>query len=53
MNLDEAIELVQMCIKELKVRFLINAPYFIVKIADAKGTRVIEVGASPKIEDSN
>ena len=50
MNLDEAIKLVQMCIKELNVRFMINAPSFIVKVADAKGTRVIDVGASPKVE---
>jgi 20S proteasome subunit beta 4 len=50
MNLDEAIKLLQMCIKELKVRFLINCPNFIVKVADAKGTREIDIGASPKVE---
>ena len=52
MTLDEAIELVKMCIKELQVRFMINSPNFIVKIADAKGIREVDVGASPKVEDN-
>mmetsp|Transcript_13124 Transcript_13124/g.14746 ORF Transcript_13124/g.14746 Transcript_13124/m.14746 type:complete len:203 (+) Transcript_13124:27-635(+) len=44
MSLDEAIGLLKKCIKELGVRFLINYQNWIVKVIDADGTRVINLG---------
>lgn len=46
MELHEAIELVKMCIGELKTRFIINQDKFTFKVVDASGVRNIEVNLS-------
>lgn len=43
MNLEEGLEVVRRCIHELKVRFLISQPVFIVKVVDKNGTRVVQL----------
>lgn len=43
MSLDEGLEVVRRCIHELKVRFLISQPVFIVKVVDKNGTRVVQL----------
>jgi len=43
----EAVALVDKCIKELQTRFLIHLPNFIVKAVDSNGIRVIKFGADP------
>lgn len=41
MNLQEGLEVVRRCIHELRTRFLISQPVFILKVVDEAGTRVI------------
>lgn len=41
MNLQEGLEVVRRCIHELRTRFLISQPVFILKVVDATGTRVV------------
>ena len=41
MNLDEALDLVEICKAQLKTRFLVNSPLFVVKIIDKDGIRVV------------
>ena len=43
----EAIAIVDKCIKELQTRFLIHLPNFIVKAMDHNGIRVVKFGADP------
>jgi len=44
---DQAIAIVEKCIKELQVRFLISQPNFIIKCIDKEGVNVIKYGADP------
>jgi len=41
MSLEEAMEVVRRCIHELKTRFLISQPVFIVKMVDKNGTKTL------------
>ncbi len=41
MNLQEGLEVIRRCIHELRTRFLISQPVFILKVVDATGTRVV------------
>ena len=41
LTLDEAVKIIQMCIDELKTRFLINQANFKVKVVDKDGVRVL------------
>lgn len=41
MNLQEGLEVVRRCIHELRTRFLISQPVFILKVVDSNGTRVV------------
>lgn len=43
MNLEEGIQLVNICTQQLKFRFVLNAPKFIAKIVDQKGHRIIQL----------
>ena len=43
MNLEDALALARMCIKELQTRFLMNQPRFKIKVADKDGTREVEL----------
>jgi 20S proteasome subunit beta 4 len=43
MDLAQSLEVVRKCIHELKTRFLISQPVFIIKLVDASGTRVISL----------
>ena len=43
LNLDEAKVLMKKCFQELKVRFLMNLPTFVVKVTTKDGTTVIEL----------
>ncbi len=43
MNLEEGLDVIKKCIKELNTRFLISQPKFIVKIVDQNGIRVVEI----------
>lgn len=42
MSLEEALKLIQMCVDELKVRFLINQATFKIKVVDKDGIRVLD-----------
>jgi 20S proteasome alpha/beta subunit len=41
LGLEEGIEVVKKCLHELRTRFLISQPNFVVKVVDSSGTRVI------------
>ena len=41
MTLDEALDLVEICKTQLKTRFLVNSPSYIVKIIDKDGIRIV------------
>ena len=43
MTLDEALDLLRLCVKELNTRFLINQKVFMVKVVDASGVREVEL----------
>ena len=43
MNLDQAKDIMKKCLHELKTRFLISQPVFIIKIIDKDGVRVIDL----------
>ena len=43
LNLDEAIEVVKKCLHELRTRFMISQPIFVIKVVDKDGTRVLEI----------
>jgi 20S proteasome subunit beta 4 len=47
-NLSEAqaLEIVKLCVKELKTRFLMHQPNWKVKVCDANGTREVAFDAS-------
>lgn len=44
---DEAVAIVDKCIRELQVRFLISQPNFIIKVIDKDGVRTLKYGADP------
>lgn len=44
---DGAVEIVEKCIEELKVRFLLAQPNFIIKVIDKDGVRTLKFGADP------
>jgi len=44
---DEAVHIVEKCIKELQVRFLLNQSNFLIKVIDKDGVRVVKFGADP------
>ena len=43
MNLDEGLVVVRKCIHELKTRFLIHQPVFVIKVVDQNGIRRVEI----------
>jgi len=45
MTLDEGKELMKKCFTELKVRYLLNMPKFVVKVVDANGVHEIDLAA--------
>ena len=47
LNQDQAVALVEKCINELKIRFLISQPNFIIKVVDKDGVRTLKFGADP------
>lgn len=44
---DEAVDIIEKCIKELQTRFLLNQSNFIIKAIDKDGVRVVKFGADP------
>merc|ERR1712232_407843 len=42
---DEAVKIVEKCIKELQVRFLINQPNFIIKVVNKDGIKTVSFGS--------
>lgn len=44
---DEAVAIVEKCVKELQVRFLISQPNFMIKNIDKDGVSVVSFGADP------
>lgn len=47
MTEDQAVALVEKCMKELQMRFLINQSNFIIKCIDKEGVRTLKFGADP------
>ena len=47
MNEDQAVKVVEHCIQELKMRFLINQSNFIIKVIDKEGVRTLKFDADP------
>lgn len=43
LSVDAAKELLKKCLRELKVRFIVNFPKFTVKLIDKDGVRVIDL----------
>lgn len=41
MNLDEGLSVIKKCVHELRTRFLIAQPNFVVKVVDKDGTRTL------------
>jgi 20S proteasome alpha/beta subunit len=41
MTLDQGLDVVRKCLHELKTRFLISQPVFVIKVVDKDGTRVV------------
>jgi len=44
---NEAVDIIEKCIKELQTRFLLNQSNFIIKAIDKDGVRVVKFGADP------
>lgn len=44
---EEAVQIVEKCIRELQMRFLINQSNFIIKVIDKEGLRTLKYGADP------
>jgi len=47
LNEEQAVTLVEKCMKELQMRFLINQSNFIIKVIDKEGVRTLKFGADP------
>jgi len=47
LTMEEGVAIVDKCIKELQVRFLISQPNFIIKIIDKDGVKTHKFGADP------
>ena len=43
LSLDEALDIVRKCLHELRTRFLISQPVFIIKVVDKDGTRTVQL----------
>ena len=43
LSVNEALDVVRKCLHELRTRFMISQPVFIVKIVDKDGTRVLQL----------
>jgi 20S proteasome subunit beta 4 len=43
MSLEEGIEVIKKCIHELRTRFLVSQPVFVVKVVDANGVRTVDI----------
>ena len=41
MSLEEGLQLIQLCVDQLKSRFIINAPSFVIKVVDKNGIRIL------------
>ena len=52
MSLEEGKELMSKCFQELKVRYLINMPKFVVKVVDADGVRQITLGGGEEDDEA-
>lgn len=44
---EAALKIIRQCIAELKIRFLLSQPNFIIKVVDKDGVRVVDFGADP------
>lgn len=43
MNLEQGLEIVRMCLHELKTRFMISQPNFTIKVVDKEGIRTVQL----------
>jgi 20S proteasome subunit beta 4 len=41
LTLEQGIDIIEKCITELRARFIINSPDFVIKVVDKNGTRVV------------
>ena len=46
-TLQDAISMINQCILELKTRFLISQPNFLIKVVDENGIRIVSQGSDP------
>lgn len=53
MSLEEGKELMRKCFQELKVRYLLNMPKFVIKVIDANGVNEITLGGDEGEGDDN
>ena len=44
---EDAVKIVEHCIQEMKMRFLLNQTNFIIKVVDKDGVRTLKYGADP------
>ena len=44
---DAAVKIVEHCIREMKMRFLLNQSNFIIKVVDKEGVRMVKFGSDP------
>ena len=43
LSLEEGLDVIRKCIHELRVRFLISQPNFVIKVVDKSGTRIVSI----------
>ncbi len=43
LSLEEGLDVIRKCLHELRTRFLIAQPVFIIKVVDKNGTRVVQL----------
>jgi 20S proteasome subunit beta 4 len=47
MNLEEGLQLLRLCLEQLKTRMVLNSVSFIIKVVDKDGIRVLDAGKQP------
>lgn len=43
LSVDDGMNVIKKCLHELRTRFLISQPVFVIKIVDASGTRIVSL----------
>ena len=52
MSLDQGLELARKCVDQLKLRFLMSQPKFLVKVVDKNGTKIVDLSSGGASEEA-